>query len=131
MGGCGHDEPAGSVAPGPRPAVSQADQAPPGDAPATHDTSPSDVGTAALQPPLVAIFRLIEQHQTDPARAALGAYQYEHPDDGQAEFLVGLSFHRRPRPMRPCATTAPSSSASVPIAGFRSDPRSILKHGRD
>ena len=97
VGGCGHDEPAGSTAPRPPPASSQALQERPGDVPATHDTSPSDVGVAALKPPLVAIFRLIEQHQTDTARAALGAYQYKHPDDGQAEFLVGLSFHREKR----------------------------------
>ena len=97
MGGCGHDEPVGSTAPRQPPALGQAPQDRPGDAPATHDTSRSDVGIAALKPSLVAIFRLIEQRQTDPARAALGAYQYEHPDDGQAEFLVGLSFHREKR----------------------------------
>ncbi len=97
MGGCGHDEPAGSTAPHQPPALGQAPQDRPGDAPATDDTSPSDAGSAALKQPLVAIFRLIEQHQTDPARVALGAYQHEHPDDGQAEFLMGLSFHREKR----------------------------------
>jgi tetratricopeptide (TPR) repeat protein len=97
VGGCGHDEPAGSAPPGPTPPVDQADGARAGDTPATEDAVPQDAGTAALEPSLVAIFRLIEQQQTDAARAALAAYQREHADDGQAEFLVGLSFHREKR----------------------------------
>ena len=41
--------------------------------------------------------RLIEGHQTGEARAALALYRNRHPDDGPAEFLTGLSYHREKR----------------------------------
>lgn len=50
-----------------------------------------------LGPRLVTAFRLIEAHRTETARADLGAYLEEFPDDGKAEFLLGLSYHREKR----------------------------------
>jgi tetratricopeptide (TPR) repeat protein len=40
---------------------------------------------------------LIEQRLNDEARARLAAHLEQNPDDGRAEFLMGLSFHREKR----------------------------------
>ncbi len=89
--GCGRDEPP------PAPAAA----APRSDGPAAPD---ADVepdlparAPAALGPELAAIFGLIEQFQTGAARPRLRAWLEQHPGDGRAEFLVGLSFHREKR----------------------------------
>lgn len=46
---------------------------------------------------LVEIVRLIGQHQTGDARDRLAGYLAGHPDDGRAEFLLGLTYHREKR----------------------------------
>ncbi|MCP3902618.1 MAG: tetratricopeptide repeat protein [Planctomycetes bacterium] len=49
---------------------------------------------AVLSPELTPLFRLIEARRTGPARVRLRKHLLVNPDDGQAEFLFGLSYHR-------------------------------------
>ncbi len=58
---------------------------------------PGQESYATLSPELDPIFRLIGHRRTNEARAALAAHLQQHPDDGRAEFLMGLSFHREKR----------------------------------
>jgi tetratricopeptide (TPR) repeat protein len=51
----------------------------------------------SLSPELVAVARLIADGKTDQARTRLEAHVAEHPDDGQAAFLLGLTYHRQKR----------------------------------
>jgi tetratricopeptide (TPR) repeat protein len=46
---------------------------------------------------LTQFFRMIEARKTGPARVRIVKYQKLHPDDGHAEFLFGLSYHREKR----------------------------------
>ncbi len=91
--GCGRDEP--------RPAAVDAPAPGPGGtaAPEEADVEPDlpTPASVALRPELVAIFELIEQYQTGAARPRLRAWLQDHPGDGRAEFLLGLSFHREKR----------------------------------
>lgn len=50
-----------------------------------------------LHPQLMGAFSLISNRDTAAARTALTTYMSRHPDDGQAAFLYGLSFHREQR----------------------------------
>ncbi len=50
-----------------------------------------------LGPQLSAVFRLIGRQQNEAARQDLAAYLQRHPDDGKAEFLLALSYHREKR----------------------------------
>jgi tetratricopeptide (TPR) repeat protein len=68
--------------------------------PATPETAaPPRTGgpPPALGPELTAVARLIGQQQTDAARDRLMSYLQQNPDDGRAEFLMGLSYHREKR----------------------------------
>lgn len=66
--------------------------APPGEE--APDAPPDVVKLSAdLQP----IADLIGQQQVEPARALLARYREAHPLDGQAEFLLGLTYHREKR----------------------------------
>jgi Tfp pilus assembly protein PilF len=73
---------------------------PAGDEPAAPPpaaTAPAPVAPAKpppLGPELTAIAQAIGQQQTAAARRSLEAYLQQHPADGRAEFLVGLSYHR-------------------------------------
>ncbi len=51
----------------------------------------------SLSPELTAAARLIADGKTDQARTRLEAHLAEHPDDGQAAFLLGLTYHRQKR----------------------------------
>lgn len=86
-GGCaGESEPAPQAAPGPSGAPDDGDGA--------ADPQDADI---ALGPELTAAFVLISRGQTDAARARLEAHLAGHPDDGQARFLLGLTYHREKR----------------------------------
>ncbi|MHC4219723.1 MAG: tetratricopeptide repeat protein [Planctomycetota bacterium] len=63
-------------------------------------TPPPPASTAAaptLGPELTGIAGSIQQRQTEAARLRLTPYLQLHPDDGLAEFLMGLSYHREKR----------------------------------
>jgi len=47
-----------------------------------------------LQPELAPIFQLIERGETGRARLSLTSWMNTHPQDGQAMFLNGLTYHR-------------------------------------
>jgi|GEM_PF-1119937 len=47
-----------------------------------------------LRKELIPFFQLIQAKRTGPARVRLRKYLNLHPQDGQAEFLFGLSYHR-------------------------------------
>ncbi len=79
--GCGGGNPAPATAPG-----SSGDP--------SERTETPDV---TLDPELREPFALIGRQLTVAARDRLAAYQDQHPDNGQAEFLVGLSYHREKR----------------------------------
>jgi tetratricopeptide (TPR) repeat protein len=51
----------------------------------------------SLSPELAAAARLISDRKTDQARSWLDAHLASHPDDGQAAFLLGLTYHREKR----------------------------------
>lgn len=51
----------------------------------------------ALGPQLVEFATMISRQQTDVARAGLQQYVEEHAGDGQAAFLLGLTYHREKR----------------------------------
>ncbi|MCI0629033.1 MAG: tetratricopeptide repeat protein [Phycisphaerales bacterium] len=57
----------------------------------------SSAPSQKLNPELLGAFTLISERKTDDARAALEHYMSQHPSDGQAVFLYGLSFHREQR----------------------------------
>ena len=85
-GGCG-DEPAAGRPVAPTPAE-------PAGRPATPESLSPELSWAA---------RLIADRKTDQARTRLEAHVAENPDDGQAAFLLGLTYHREKRyaPARP------------------------------
>jgi tetratricopeptide (TPR) repeat protein len=63
---------------------------------------PAPVATAPAAPPplgpeLTAIARSLKPQDNDAARRSLEAYLQQHPEDGRAEFLMGLSYHREKR----------------------------------
>ncbi|MHC5005846.1 MAG: tetratricopeptide repeat protein [Planctomycetota bacterium] len=51
----------------------------------------------ALGPELTALANLIGNQQTEAARDRLTPYLQQHAEDGRAEFLMGLSYHREKR----------------------------------
>jgi tetratricopeptide (TPR) repeat protein len=53
--------------------------------------------TTVLRPELAEFYRLIEQRRSGPARVRLRKHLNLNPNDGQAEFLFGLSYHREKR----------------------------------
>ena len=79
-GGCGDESAAGR--PGAQTPAEPAGQ------PATPDSLSPELSWAA---------RLIADGKTDQARTRLEAHVAEHPDDGQAAFLLGLTYHREKR----------------------------------
>ncbi len=68
---------------------------PPGAAPADGGAAPAP--RATLSPELSSLFRLIGQGRTDRARPRLLTYLALDPQDGKAEFLLGLTYHREKR----------------------------------
>ncbi|MCZ6611316.1 MAG: tetratricopeptide repeat protein [Planctomycetota bacterium] len=71
---------------------------PPADAQADQPSEAEPaMATASLNRELSAAFRLIGQGRTDVARPRLVSYLNQHPDDGRAEFLLGLTYHREKR----------------------------------
>ncbi len=52
---------------------------------------------SGLNPTLAVIFNMIQDDQVDQARLRLQRYNLEHPDDGHALFLFGLTFHVQSR----------------------------------
>lgn len=84
-GGCdrGEDATAGDSARKPDP--------PPAQTVSVPEPQPSPV---SLNARLTTIFKLIGRRQTVEARNQLAAYLSDNTDDGRAEFLVGLSYHR-------------------------------------
>ena len=79
-GGCGDDRAA----------------APPG-APKPAHPAEQTAKPASLSPQLTAAARLIAEQKTEQARTWLEAHVAGHPDDGQAAFLLGLTYHREKR----------------------------------
>ena len=76
-------------------------QEPPASSPATTPTPAAERQasreTMALPPlsrDLAPIFALIKERQTGPARVRLRNWLELHPNDGQACFLFGLTYHR-------------------------------------
>jgi hypothetical protein len=65
--------------------------------PPSPPVTPEPPAPPTLGPELLAIAKSIDQRQTDAARARLQAYLGRHPEDGCAEFLMGLTFHREKR----------------------------------
>jgi Tfp pilus assembly protein PilF len=63
-------------------------------APSAAPTAAAPAKPPPLGPELTAIAQAIGRQQTEAARESLEAYLQRHPDDGRAEFLMGLSFHR-------------------------------------
>jgi tetratricopeptide (TPR) repeat protein len=57
-------------------------------------TQPSTRPVAGLSPALQAIVSEIQNRQTGPARIKLRNFLAQHPDDAQATFLFGLTYHR-------------------------------------
>ena len=87
-GGCGDGSGSGlgtGTAPSPEATT-------PGPMPSTGETAPIPLG-----PELRAATELIGRQQTDSARARLQPFIEAHPDDGQAAFLLGLTYHREKR----------------------------------
>ena len=61
------------------------------------DRAMADAPRATLDPDLAPIFALISQNQLDPARDRVTDYLQQNPQTGQAEFLLGLTYHREKR----------------------------------
>jgi len=80
-GGCGDDPAAG----------------PPDDAPKPAQTADQPPKALPLSPELTAAARLIAEQKIEQARTRLEAHVAEHPDDGRAAFLLGLTYHREKR----------------------------------
>ena len=59
--------------------------------------TPPGAPPPALGPQLTAVAKLIGQQQTEAARDRLTPYLQQHAEDGRAEFLMGLSYHREKR----------------------------------
>ena len=53
--------------------------------------------SATLNPDLAPIFALISQNQLGRARDRVTDYLQQNPDSGQAQFLLGLTYHREKR----------------------------------
>ncbi len=60
----------------------------------------SPPGAVKLKPALQPMFELIRDRQTGPARVRLKNYLNANPNDGQANFLFGLSYHREQKYMQ-------------------------------
>ncbi len=73
------------------PAVGRPEASPPAK-PAGQPAEPE-----SLSPELTSAARLIADRKNDQARTRLEAHVAEHPDDGQAAFLLGLTYHREKR----------------------------------
>lgn len=74
-------------------------QRPPGEA-TSDPNEPPTTGSSEptpLDPQLVPVFQAIRQRQTGPARAHLEQHLQQHPEDGQASFLLGLAYHQEHR----------------------------------
>ena len=61
------------------------------------DRATADAPTATLDPDLAPIFALISQNQLVPARDRAADYLQQNPQTGQAQFLLGLTYHREKR----------------------------------
>ncbi len=57
----------------------------------------ADAATATLDPDLAPIFDLISQNQLGLARDRVTDYLQQNPQTGQAQFLLGLTYHREKR----------------------------------
>jgi Tfp pilus assembly protein PilF len=64
---------------------------------APPDRATADAATATLDPDLAPIFDLISQEQLGPARDRVTDYLQQNPQTGQAQFLLGLTYHREKR----------------------------------
>ncbi len=64
---------------------------------APPDRATADAATATLDPDLAPIFALISQEQLGPARDQVTDYLQQNPQTGQAQFLLGLTYHREKR----------------------------------
>ncbi len=64
---------------------------------APPDRATADAATATLDPDLAPIFDLISQEQLGPARDRVTDYLQQNPQAGQAQFLLGLTYHREKR----------------------------------
>ncbi len=91
--GCGR-RPDEAAAPPDRAPVAPAETPARSATPPARETAPEPI---PLGPRLVAMATLISRQQTDVARDRLQQYLQEHPDDGQAAFLLGLTYHREKR----------------------------------
>lgn len=61
------------------------------------DRAAADAPTAALDPDLAPIFALISENQLGLARDRVTDYLQQSSDSGQAQFLLGLTYHREKR----------------------------------
>ena len=61
------------------------------------DQATADAPTATLDPDLEPIFALISQNQLGLARDRVTDYLQQNPQTGQAQFLLGLTYHREKR----------------------------------
>lgn len=64
---------------------------------APRDRATAAAATATLDPDLAPIFDLISQNQIGPARDRATDYLHRNPQAGQAQFLLGLTYHREKR----------------------------------
>ena len=93
LSGCG-PEPEQAAVPPARTSVAPAETPAPAATAPARETAAEPV---TLDPRLVAMATLISRQQTDVARAKLQQYVLEHAEDGQAAFLLGLTYHREKR----------------------------------
>jgi tetratricopeptide (TPR) repeat protein len=69
-----------------------ASQPPPVAAPGPADAEAQDLGKD-----LAPFLQLVRQGRTDAARSQLESYRREHPGNGRAAFVLGLTYHREKR----------------------------------
>jgi Tfp pilus assembly protein PilF len=67
------------------------------EAPTQSEPAGQAARPVSLSPELAAVARLITDRKTDQARIRLEAHVAQHPDDGHAAFLLGLTYHREKR----------------------------------
>lgn len=84
LGSCKPSTP--SAAPNPKPAQDSSPQ--------QNPAQPPTQVVETLKSELSPIGQLIAKNQNGPARVRLNDYLKIHPDDGQAVFLFGLTYHR-------------------------------------
>ena len=82
--------------------------------------APTQPGPEVIKAPLDRIARLIRAESIEPARSQLRQYLNQHPDDAQALFLLGLTYHREQKygQARPYFEQAIKADAGFPTTHY-------------